>query len=95
MMQQATGCTGEAITVNTLTGITAAVRLHAVSALLQVVSGGPIRWYADGRTPTASAGFVTFETGLIELKSAFEVASFQAIKATEGTNATVEIMVRK
>src|SRR5262245_39829041 len=87
---------GETLTVSSAAvGLAANTKLHAWSALLQVVSGGPIRWYADSRTPTNSTGFVCVEFGTIELKSTYELAQFKAIKDATGTDASIEIMVRK
>lgn len=87
---------GEQVTVGgSVVGLAVATRLHAFGALLQVVAGGPIRWYADTRTPTATTGFVCVEGGSIELQSAYELQTFKAIKDTTGTDATLEIMARK
>lgn len=87
---------GEAVSVTgSVAALAAGTVLHAFGALLQVVSGGPIRWYADGRTPDATHGFVCVEFGTIELQSRHELQTFKAIKDTTGNDATVEVMVRK
>ena len=96
MYSDSIGAVGETKTVSTsVVTLTAATYVHGRSAYLQVVAGGPIRWYADGRTPTSTTGFYMAEGGWVELRSKYELTNFKAIRDTAGADATLEIMVRK
>lgn len=85
------GPLGEQLSVDT-TAVPLSSSFHiSEEAFLQVVAGGPIRWYADGRTPTASAGFIVELNGTIKLDNRFAVKQFRAIKQSGGSAATLEV----
>lgn len=85
------GPLGEQLSVDT-TAVPLTASFHiSEEAFIQVVAGGPIRWYADGRTPTASAGFITELNGTIKLDNRFAVKQFKAIKKSGGSAATLEV----
>ena len=91
-----------AVTTGAVKAITAAIYTTAGStagpaqtALLQVVSGGPIRVTVDGTTPSSTVGMrmVAGGTGLetFELRSPGEIQRCQMIAETNGT---VAVLVR-
>lgn len=85
------GPLGEQLSVDT-TAVPLTASFHvSEEAFIQVVAGGPIRWYADGRTPTDSAGFITELNGTIKLDNRFAVKQFKAIKKSGGSAATLEV----
>jgi hypothetical protein len=56
--------------------------------------GGPVRWYADGRTPTSGAGTLALDSEVITLDTPTEIAAFQAVR-TGVTNGTAEARFAK
>ena len=87
----------EAITVNTVIGFTAGLRVPTTGffadkpawKVVCTLETDQIRFTVDGTTPTSSVGHLMSITDTLVLEEPHEIANFQAIKVTN--NASLKV----